>query len=90
MCPKVEDTCWLSLGNMCQWFGKHRYDFQEYLDQKKIRCMPEIQWWIYVAAVETIIKKVNIYFVVQYADFQEEENKAERYCWEDIAATLRI
>ena len=28
--------------------------------------------------------------LVQYADFQEEENKAERYCWEDIAATLRI
>ena len=26
---------------------------------------------------------------LQYADFQEEENKAERYCWDDIAATLR-
>ena len=26
---------------------------------------------------------------LQYADFQEEENKAERYCWEDIAANLK-
>ena len=26
---------------------------------------------------------------MQYADFQEEENKAERYCWEDIAANLK-
>ena len=26
---------------------------------------------------------------VQYADFQEEENKAERYCWEYIACNLK-
>ena len=59
----MEDTCWLILGNMCQWLGKHRVDIQEYFDQKKPRCMSEIQWWIYVAAVETIIKAVNILFV---------------------------
>ena len=26
---------------------------------------------------------------VQYADFQEEENKAERYCWEYLARNLK-
>ena len=26
---------------------------------------------------------------MQYADFQEEENKAERYCWEYIARNLK-
>ena len=26
---------------------------------------------------------------VHYADFQEEENKAERYCWEYIARNLK-
>ena len=27
--------------------------------------------------------------LMQYADFQEEENKEERYCWEYIASNLK-
>ena len=34
----------------------------EYLDKKNPSCKPEKQWWIYVAACETIIKEVNIAF----------------------------
>ena len=31
----------------------------------------------------------TVFDPVQYADFKEEENKAERYCWEYIARNLK-
>ena len=34
-----------------------------YLDEKNPSCKPEIHWWVYVAACETIIKEVNVAFV---------------------------
>ena len=43
-----------------------------------------------LATVRSFTGIVLPLFKLQYADFQEEENKAERYCWDDIAATLRI
>ena len=62
-CPKVADTRWLSLGKVCKWFCKHKSDISEYLNEKNPTCKPATQWWLYVAACETIIKKVNVTFV---------------------------
>ena len=62
-CPKVADTRWLSLGKVCKWFCKHKSDIKEYLDEKNPVCKPPSQWWLYVAACETVIKEVNVAFV---------------------------
>ena len=62
-CPKVADTRWLSLGNVCKWFCKHKVDILENIEEKKPACKPEKEWWLYVAACETIIKEVNMVFV---------------------------
>ena len=59
----MADTSWLSLGEVCKWFVTNRVSIQEYLEEKKPNCMPPLQWWVYVAAVEAIIKEVNVSFV---------------------------
>ena len=40
-------------------------------------------------SVQQFVERLKDLNRLQYADFQEEENKAERYCWEYIAHNLK-
>ena len=59
--------------------GKVDRQFQAFYD--RLRNMPN------VTGLKIEIR--NEVWDVQYVDFQEEENKAERYCWEHIARNLK-
>ena len=56
-CPKVANTCWLSLGKVCKWFCKHRVQILEYLDEKNPSCKPVIIGGYMLLLVKRLSKK---------------------------------
>ena len=62
-CPRIADTRWLSLGEVCKWLLRNCVCILAYFESKQPSCKPTGYWWLYLAVCDAVMNDVNIVFV---------------------------
>jgi hypothetical protein len=61
-CPKVADTCWVSMFLLTKWLCIKRHCLLLHLDERKPACAPTKLWWVFLHAVNAFATEVNLGF----------------------------
>jgi dipeptidase len=62
-CPKVADTCWLSMSSSTTWLCTRRHRIMQHLAERQPNCNPTKTWWIFLHAVSAFATEAKTVFV---------------------------
>jgi hypothetical protein len=62
-CPKVSDVRWISMDSVWTWLVNNRARVLRHLDTKKPSCTPNIIWWIFLHAMQSLCRESKATFV---------------------------
>ena len=62
-CPKMANTCSLSMGKISRWLCGNRVRVRQYLDEKQHACSPPLICWMFLFALNAFVEEANSVFV---------------------------